>query len=55
MANVTMDDAAHGATGSHPAMDYAEHERTYARFVTFVKYGIIANVVILVGMAFFLL
>lgn len=37
------------------AMDYAEHERTYAMFVNFVKYGTGAIVVLLVLMALFLL
>jgi hypothetical protein len=36
-------------------MDYAQHERTYDGFLVFVKWGIIVNVVILVGMAIFLL
>lgn len=38
----------------HPDMDYAEHERTYEGFLVFVKWGIILNVIILVGMAVFL-
>jgi hypothetical protein len=37
------------------AMDYPEHERTYDRFVTFVKWGTIAVCAIVVGMAIFLL
>lgn len=36
------------------AMDYSEHERTYAGFLAFTKYGTIAVVVILVLMALFL-
>lgn len=41
--------------GGHPAMDYAEHEKTYQVFVTLTKWGIISNVVLLVLMAIFLL
>jgi hypothetical protein len=41
-------------SGGHPAMDYAEHTRTYANFIAWTKVGIIAAVVILAGMAFFL-
>lgn len=40
--------------GGHPAMDYAEHGRTYHRFIQFTKYGIGFLVVLLVGMFFFL-
>jgi hypothetical protein len=36
------------------AMDYAEHERTYAMFMTLTKWGTISVVVILVLMAIFL-
>ena len=35
-------------------MDYAEHERTFGRFVWFAKNGTITVVVILILMAFFL-
>lgn len=38
----------------HPAMDYAEHERTYAGFVTFTKWGTIIVGLIVVGMYIFL-
>ena len=41
-------------SGGHPDMDYLEHERTYRFFTGLVKYGIIALVVLLVLMAFFL-
>ena len=41
--------------GGHPAMDYPEHERTYGMFVNLAKYGTIAVIVILIGMAIFLL
>lgn len=37
------------------AMDYAEHERTYALFIGMVKYGTASVVVILILMALFLL
>ncbi|MBI1383532.1 MAG: aa3-type cytochrome c oxidase subunit IV [Rhizobiales bacterium] len=39
----------------HPAMDYAEHGRTYKGFVSAFVWGTIACVVILVGMAWTLL
>lgn len=35
-------------------MDYAEHNRTYAGFLQFTKVAIIALVVLLGGMFFFL-
>ena len=41
--------------GGHPDMDYAEHERTYALFTSLTKWGTIMIVVILIGMAIFLL
>lgn len=41
-------------SGGHPAMDYSEHTRTYAGFIRFTKIGIIALVVLLAGMKFFL-
>jgi hypothetical protein len=37
-----------------PAMDYAEHERTYRGFLALAKWGIVATVVILALMAYFL-
>lgn len=37
------------------AMDYKEHEKTYALFLGMTKYGTIAVVVVLILMAFFLL
>ncbi len=43
------------AAGGHPDMDYAEHERTYAGFVAMTKWGVIFLVVLLAGMAKFLL
>ncbi|MCP8939803.1 aa3-type cytochrome c oxidase subunit IV [Alsobacter sp. SYSU M60028] len=48
--------ADHGlAQGGHPAMDYAEHERTYRAFVSFAKWGTGAVIVVLILMAIFLL
>lgn len=41
-------------SGGHPAMDYAEHDRTYKRFLQFAKIGIVFLVVLMVGMYFFL-
>jgi hypothetical protein len=38
----------------HPEMDYAEHNRTYAGFLTFTKYSIVALVALLAGMFVFL-
>jgi hypothetical protein len=38
----------------HPAMDYAEHVRTYQGFLQFTKIGIILLVITLAGMAYFL-
>ena len=32
-------------------MDYAEHERTYALFMTITKYGTLGVAVLLIGMA----
>ena len=37
------------------AMDYAEHEKTYAFFLAFTKWGTIGVCVLLVLMAIFLL
>ncbi len=42
-------------TSGNPAMDYREHERTYAGFVAMTKILVAAAAVLLVGMAFFLL
>lgn len=41
-------------TGGHPAMDYAEHQRTYRAFLKVTQYSIAAMVLLLAGMAFFL-
>ncbi|HVB89055.1 MAG TPA: aa3-type cytochrome c oxidase subunit IV [Beijerinckiaceae bacterium] len=40
--------------GGHPDMDYAEHERTYRRFLTVAKWAVIHIVVLLILMAYFL-
>jgi hypothetical protein len=37
--------------GGHPAMDYAEHERTYEGFIRFSVIGTIWCLVIVVGLA----
>ena len=41
-------------SGDHPAMDYKEHERTYAGFLVFTKWSCIFLVILLALMAFFL-
>lgn len=38
----------------HSAMDYNEHNRTYAGFLSLTKYAIIFLVLLLAGMKFFL-
>jgi Bacterial aa3 type cytochrome c oxidase subunit IV len=43
-----------GHAGGHPAMDYAEHNRTYSAFIKGTIGLIAACVLILVGMAAFL-
>lgn len=40
--------------GGHPAMDYAEHNRTYSGFIKGTIGLLVACVLILVGMAAFL-
>ncbi|MDB5652047.1 MAG: Bacterial aa3 type cytochrome c oxidase subunit [Hyphomicrobiales bacterium] len=40
----------HGAAG-HPAMDYAEHERTYEMFTKMTKWGTIGMVALMAIMA----
>jgi hypothetical protein len=35
----------------HPAMDYAEHERTYRMFLRLIRYTVASVVVILVILA----
>jgi hypothetical protein len=41
-------------TGGNPAMDYAQHENTYKQFLLFTKVTIAFLVVLLAGMAYFL-
>ena len=41
-------------TVGHPAMDYAEHNRTYAGFIKGTIGLVVACVIILAGMAAFL-
>lgn len=41
-------------SNGHPAMDYAEHQKTYAGFLKVTKYGTIAVIVLLAGMKIFL-
>ena len=43
------------ASNSGSGMDYAEHERTYGFFLSLVKWGTIGLVVLLSGMAIFLI
>jgi hypothetical protein len=43
------------ASNSGSGMDYPEHERTYGMFVGLVKWGTIGVVVLLIGMAIFLI
>jgi hypothetical protein len=49
--------AAHGNTEYSVAEgnDYAAHEQTYQGFLALVKWGLISAIVILIGMAYFLL
>jgi hypothetical protein len=51
---VEMADHRVPATG-HPDMDYAEHDKTYAMFVSLTKWVVIASAVLLIFMAYFLL
>lgn len=41
-------------SGGHPAMDYNEHARTYRGFIRFTQIGVVLAVIVLAGMAFFL-
>lgn len=41
-------------TGGHPAMDYREHQRTYNGFVKGTIALVVFCVLLLAGMAFFL-
>jgi Bacterial aa3 type cytochrome c oxidase subunit IV len=44
----------HAQAAGHPAMDYAEHEKTYRLFLQCIKYTIAGVVLLLVMLAFFL-
>jgi hypothetical protein len=48
-----MGDTGHSKDGEngHPAMDYAEHNRTYDAFIRFSVIGVLCVVVILIAMA----
>lgn len=41
-------------SGGHPAMDYDEHMRTYKNFLGWTKFSIAFLIVLLGGMAYFL-
>jgi len=41
-------------SGGNPAMDYSEHARTYKQFLLFTKVAIVFLVLLLAGMAYFL-
>ena len=43
------------AADGHPAMDYAEHERTYRLFITMTKWSTVALVLLMIFMAVTLL
>ena len=49
--------ADHGNEGAagHPAMDYAEHEKTYRMFIALAKWMTISTAVVLILMAVTLL
>jgi len=47
-------DVSINTSGGHAAMDYAEHQRTYAGFLYLAKITIVLIVALLAGMAFFL-
>jgi|APMI01.1.fsa_nt_gi hypothetical protein len=38
-------------SGGHPAMDYAEHEKTYNLFVGLIKWGTVASVASIILLA----
>jgi hypothetical protein len=50
-----MADHGHDSAAGHPAMDYAEHEKTYKLFLVLAKWTTIVSVAILVFMAVTLL
>ncbi len=37
--------------GEHPAMDYAEHQKTYDLFVGLIKWGTVASVACIILLA----
>jgi len=41
-------------SGGHAAMDYKEHAQTYQRFIMFIKVSVVFLVILLGGMAYFL-
>lgn len=41
-------------SGGHPAMDYTEHNKTYAGFLRLTKIAIVLLVLLLAGMKVFL-
>ena len=43
------------ASAGHPAMDYAEHEKTYRLFISLTKWGTVSMVILLIVMAVTLL
>jgi hypothetical protein len=43
------------AEAGHPDMDYAEHERTYRRFLTLSKWAVVHIVVLLILLAWLFL
>jgi hypothetical protein len=44
----------HAQPANHPAMDYAEHEKTYRLFIRAIKWTVAAVVVLLALLAAFL-
>lgn len=40
------------SAAGHPDMDYAEHEATYSFFLRFLKYNVVAIIVVLIFLAF---
>ncbi len=44
----------HAQSAGHPAMDYAEHEKTYRMFLQGVKYTVAGVAVLLILLALFL-
>jgi hypothetical protein len=41
-------------SNGHPAMDYTEHQKTYAGFLRLLKFAVALAVAVLVGMKIFL-